>query len=134
MNQTKVVSLLQYQLPAIAWAIFIFTVSSIPQTKLINLIDNTDKLVHGGVFLILCWLLHVAFRFSGNETLTRNSLWLAVVITSFIGMSDEFHQHFTPGRSVDFFDWVADTTGALIYFFLYSRLKFYEWVQNAKAL
>jgi VanZ family protein len=38
---------------------------------------------------------------------------MAIGITSLYGMSDESHQFFTPHRSVDVFDWLADTTGAI---------------------
>jgi VanZ family protein len=37
---------------------------------------------------------------------------LAIGITSLYGASDEFHQFFTPNRSVEIFDWLADTAGA----------------------
>jgi VanZ family protein len=39
---------------------------------------------------------------------------LAVAIVSLYGVSDEVHQAFVPGRNADVFDWVADTTGALV--------------------
>lgn len=51
---------------------------------------------------------------------------IAVTATSFYGVSDEIHQYFTPNRSVDIYDWVADTLGALAggliwHFFIYKR-------------
>jgi VanZ family protein len=39
---------------------------------------------------------------------------LAVGLASLYGVSDEVHQAFVPGRNADVFDWVADTTGALL--------------------
>ena len=38
----------------------------------------------------------------------------AVLIVSLFGATDEFHQHFTPGRSMDVLDWLADTCGAVV--------------------
>ena len=38
----------------------------------------------------------------------------AVVLVSLFGASDEVHQYFTPGRSMEFADWVADTLGATV--------------------
>jgi len=37
-------------------------------------------------------------------------------------MSDEFHQSFTPHRSVDVFDWMADTAGAVAAGFLWQKI------------
>jgi VanZ family protein len=34
------------------------------------------------------------------------------------GASDELHQHFVPGRSVEFGDWVADSLGVCAGVFL----------------
>lgn len=39
---------------------------------------------------------------------------LAILITSAYGALDEFHQRFTPGRSCDVRDWMADTVGAAV--------------------
>jgi VanZ family protein len=39
--------------------------------------------------------------------------WLAVLLASLYGVSDEAHQAFVPGRSADAVDWLADTVGAL---------------------
>ena len=126
MKQTRTISFLQFQLPALVWMLFIFTVSAIPATKVPSLIFQTDKLVHGCVFFMQCWLFHVAFRFQEIPSLKSNSLMIAIILTSMLGATDEFHQMFTPGRTVDFFDWLADTIGALLYAAIYSRYKFYD--------
>lgn len=46
------------------------------------------------------------------------SAWRLVVLTTVLssayGVSDEFHQIFTPGRSCDPADWLVDTIAALI--------------------
>ena len=125
MNQQKITSLLQFQLPAISWCLFIFTVSSIPSTRLPAFIAYTDKLVHAGVFGVLCWLLHVAFYFQPNPTLRKWSRMLALGLTMLYGATDEYHQLFIPGRSTDFFDFVADSSGGALYIFLSSFFGFY---------
>lgn len=38
---------------------------------------------------------------------------LAVVITGFVGMMDEWYQSFVPTRTMDVFDLMADVTGGL---------------------
>ena len=45
---------------------------------------------------------------------------VAVVIASAYGVTDEFHQSFVPGRSVEVADWLADTSGAALAVALYA--------------
>ena len=95
-----------------AYAGIIYWESS-QDTSSISLSHNTDKLVHFAVFgllcLMTCWSLsHVRI---GDRAIYK--IILAIVITSLYGMSDEFNQYFTPNRSVEIFDWLADTAGAV---------------------
>ncbi|MBM2829002.1 MAG: VanZ protein, partial [Actinobacteria bacterium] len=39
------------------------------------------------------------------------SILAGLAFVSIVGAVDEIHQYWIPGRSMDFFDWVADTTG-----------------------
>ena len=86
---------------------------SYQDTSSISLSYHTDKLVHFAVFgllcLMTCWSLSTARI--GSKNIYK--LILAIGITSLYGMSDEFHQYFTPNRSVEIFDWLADTAGAV---------------------
>lgn len=95
----------------IAYAFLIYYLSS-QDTSSVPLPSYNDKLIHFIVFgllcLMICWSL---------SSLTMGNKWiykiiLAIGITSLYGASDEFHQSFTPNRSVDIFDWLADTAGA----------------------
>ncbi|MBW7888294.1 MAG: VanZ family protein [Bacteroidetes bacterium] len=126
MTQRSIVNFLQFQLPAIAWAIFIFTVSSIPASRIPHFISYTDKIVHASVFFILCWLTHVAFHFQPNKTLRKYALAIAIFFVVVYGGSDEYHQFYTPGRSLDAMDLLADAIGGFLYFVIYLRLRFYE--------
>ena len=82
-------------------------------TSSISLSHHTDKLVHFAEFgllcLMTCWSLSTARI--GSKNIYK--LILAIGITSLYGMSDEFHQYFTPNRSAEIFDWLADTAGAV---------------------
>jgi VanZ family protein len=40
------------------------------------------------------------------------TLLITFIFGSIYGISDELHQYFVPGRSVEFLDWVADTLGS----------------------
>ncbi len=124
--QQRVISFIQFQLPAAAWCFFIYVASSIPQSKLPELVTYSDKVVHAGVFGILCWLLHVALSHQGNYTLKRHGLMIAVVFVFLYGVSDEYHQLFTPGRSSDPYDVLADVSGGVIYVMAALRFKFYR--------
>jgi VanZ family protein len=57
--------------------------------------------------------------------------WRAAVAVSLFGLCDEWRQSFTPGRFVEFADWVADTVGALVAVFVYQTWPAYrrllEW-------
>ena len=126
MTQQKIVSFLQYQLPVLAWMIFIFTVSEIPGGKIPSFESLSDKIVHTGVYFILCWLTHVALYFQPNAKIRKYSLHIAIALTVFYGMTDEFHQYFTPGRSCDPLDLLADTFGGSLYILLYLKFKIYD--------
>lgn len=39
----------------------------------------------------------------------------AFVFSAAYGVLDEYHQSFVPGRSVEFYDFLADCGGALLY-------------------
>jgi VanZ family protein len=69
---------------------------------------QADKVVHFLAFGLLATVTLRALRFES----ARWRAVVAVVVVSLFGASDELHQHFTPGRSCDVFDWLADTLGA----------------------
>jgi VanZ family protein len=82
-------------------------------------VPNIDKIGHGLVYGLLATLLvRNGFFFK--------RVWLAVVFVSLFGISDEWHQSFTPGRSVEFADWVADTSGATLAVALYAVWGWYR--------
>ncbi len=95
----------------IGFASLIYYASS-RDTSSVPLPPYSDKLIHFTIFgllcLLICWTL---------SSVTIGSKWyykiiLAISVTSLYGVSDEFHQFFTPHRSVEFLDWLADTAGA----------------------
>ncbi|MBI2427911.1 MAG: VanZ family protein [Ignavibacteriales bacterium] len=127
MNQeSKAISFIQFQLPAIAWCMFIFTVSSIPAAKIPALVNYSDKILHAGVFAVLCWLFHVAFYFQPNRSVKKWSPYIALLLTMLYGGSDEYHQMFTPGRTTEVWDFLADSAGGSIYVLLHSYMQFYS--------
>jgi VanZ family protein len=73
-----------------------------------------DKFVHATYFAVMAFLLWVAV--SGRAAL---AVWVAVAL---IGAADEIHQAFTPGRTCDFYDWLADGIGAAAALIIVMRL------------
>jgi VanZ family protein len=51
------------------------------------------------------------------------SAWLAVLLTSIYGATDEYHQSFTPGRRSAIDDWLMDTTSGALLVYLWWRLR-----------
>jgi VanZ family protein len=37
-----------------------------------------------------------------------------MIICTFYGFSDEFHQYFVPNRDANFYDWIADVVGVVL--------------------
>jgi VanZ family protein len=86
-------------------------------------VPDIDKIAHFFVYGLLGTLLArvpqvVVWRGLG--------VYWAVALASFFGISDEFHQSFTPGRSVELADWVMDTSGAALAVFIYARWSAYR--------
>jgi len=52
--------------------------------------------------------------------------WIALAVVSAFGATDEWHQSFTPGRAVEFADWIADTSGAALAVTLYLHWNWYR--------
>lgn len=125
-SQKKIISFFQFQSPVIAWCLFVFTASSIPSPHVPALGEHTDKVIHFCVYGTLCWLAHIAFHFQHNMSVRKYSLLFAILFTMVFGMSDEFHQLYTPGRSADIMDLVADTAGGLMYSLIFLRFRFYH--------
>ena len=78
-----------------------------------------DKFGHFGIYGLL-----------GTLVCRQGRGWRAaigsLIVVSAFGASDEWHQSFVPGRSTDFRDWVADTSGAALAIVLYTWWAWYR--------
>jgi VanZ family protein len=81
-------------------------------------VEHSDKIVHFSVYGLLGTLVVRAWG-------RRRAVWAVVAVSAF-GASDEVHQAFTPGRSMEFADWVADTLGAVVAVCGYTRWTWYR--------
>jgi VanZ family protein len=98
----------------LAWAAVIFVLSSIPGTDFPKVPgEQMDKLVHGVLYSTLGFLVTRGLR--GSTTLGRGTLVaVSTVLAILYGVSDEIHQLWTPRRSCDWHDVVADAVGGLL--------------------
>jgi VanZ family protein len=95
-------------------------------------VNHIDKVQHFGYFLggsgLLCAYL---YRRNPDRPNWRAIFTTAIVLVSLVGLLDEWHQSFTPGRSGnDPGDWMADflgaVTGALVFKRIHHRLKWHS--------
>jgi VanZ family protein len=95
----------------VAWMAAIFLASGQQKLPGPEGIPGFDKLAHLAAYGLLATLW--ARALNQPDRPWRTAL-IGCVIASVYGLTDEFHQSFTPGRSVEFADWVADTAGAAL--------------------
>lgn len=97
-------------LPPIAWAGVLFALSAGSGPAFAPPFPHIDKLEHAGAYALLGFL--VARAAAGTFAISPSGAVLAGgLAAAAYGVSDEFHQSFTPGRSVEVADAVADTAG-----------------------
>jgi VanZ family protein len=107
--------ILSLWLPVILWAFVIFLLSSKPAVS-VSEIDVTDfiikKCAHIVEYAIFSTLLYRAL-YAGDVNKRKAGVY-SILIALFYGLSDEFHQSFTPGRDPKLRDVFFDITGAII--------------------
>lgn len=98
-----------YGAPVLAYAGLIFLLSSVPQfPDVFPSFAGFDKVAHFSEYylfgcLICRWLLAERNRFAN-----RHAVLLAILIGTFYGISDEWHQSFVPGRDASLWDALTD--------------------------
>ena len=118
----------KYYFAPIFWAAFIFWNSSRSHIHIPNyFFHNLDKIIHFGVYFVLGYLITRAFSLGNFNNLTGKIFSLSISLGALYGLSDEFHQMFVPGRSMDFFDFLADVVGIaiaqLVIYFYYQKIQ-----------
>ncbi len=104
-----------YWLPAVVWAILIFTLSSLSTfPEAVQPLFSFDKLAHAAEYAVFSFLLARAFRNSQKTNLKKYFRIFAVICAIVYGMSDELHQYFVPMRTPSIIDLICDGIGAII--------------------
>jgi VanZ family protein len=83
---------------------------------LVNLVRKTAHFLEYAVF---GFLTARAFKNSGNSKKPENSPFYAVDFCLAYSITDELHQYFVPGRSMQLSDIFLDTLGATFGIFIY---------------
>lgn len=100
---------------------------AVPQSPLFS----SDKLVH---FLVFGLVSTAIIRNFPKETKDIIPILIAGILTSLFGMTDEIRQSFTPGRVLDIWDWLADTSGAFIAAIAYRHVHLYRRILEWRIL
>ncbi|HWL15094.1 MAG TPA: VanZ family protein [Opitutus sp.] len=82
-----------------------------------------DKIVHFFVYGLMATLVA---RLGWVQQTRPLGIYAAVLLVSVFGITDELHQYFTPERSMDVYDWIADTLGASLATLLYAEWRTYR--------
>jgi len=91
------------------WVALTFTLTSIPNPEFSPLFPWSDKIAHFAFYGVMGFLFVLWRREVGTEAAAA-VLW-AAIFAALLGVVDEFHQQWIPGRSMELLDWVADFTG-----------------------
>lgn len=115
---------LWFQGPMVAWAVALFTQSSIPGDVLPSGgLFAHDKIIHCLIYVVFAWSVHRAIQHQDRfPLLAKHHYLFTFIIIAVYGASDEIHQYFVPKRSCSLYDWLADCFGAVVYLG-YARLK-----------
>ena len=107
--------------PVVLWAAVIFGLSSIPGTQLPPVdLPQADKLAHLLVYAVMGALALRGVRRIRQfddpqpQTMRKRDLAAAIALTTLYGISDEIHQQWTPNRTPDLHDVVADALGGVL--------------------
>ncbi len=117
-------------LPVFVYAVLIFYMSSLPTLIIpgadpLLYFDPEKLLLHFLEYLPLGFLLVRAVS-KTSKLVMFNPFFLAVLIGSMYGFTDEVHQYFVPGRTASIIDVLADSVGI--------AAGAYVWTKNLKKI
>ncbi len=102
------------------WLVIQLTLTSLPGRAIpVALPHPEDWVAHAGMYAGLGFLIARAASLGGWPS--RRLVWMGALL-SLLGVLDELHQLFIPGRDAEVGDWVADTTGAAAGLLMGARL------------
>jgi VanZ family protein len=96
--------------PGLYVAVIWWLSSQVLDGSLVTHVPFADRGVHFVEYAGLGWLIARAVQVTWGPRGMRGSM-VGVLLGVALGLLDEFHQLFVPGRSAEIFDLVADTLG-----------------------
>lgn len=121
------------RIPALLVTLTSWVLSSQSSLPKVVSIFSYDKFLHFAsfAFLAFCWALWFTPK-QWKEHPVRCIL-LVLTIIGVYGAIDEYHQSFTPGRDMSFYDWIADMIGAFFgSIFACVFLRYYNYYKTQK--
>lgn len=103
-------------IPMVFWAVGVLAIGSL-EFESSPIPAGSDKVAHFLAYGVGGALAAVGRRWSG-----RGPAWLALGFVALVAAADELRQTRIPTRHGDPWDWVADVTGALFFYFLTRRI------------
>jgi len=114
---------IKYKLPFICWAFIIFVLCSTPGNRIPKIswleLLSFDKLVHASIFFVLILLSLRAYQ---NKLITLRYLILFICI-AYGGALEIMQSLLFYKRSGDIFDFIANSFGCIIGYFLFEKIK-----------
>ena len=108
-------------IPAVTWWLIVLGLMCTPGRDFPELGNWTDlikldKLIHIGVFGLMVYLFSRPISLKDTSISNKKQIFLKIAIACSIwGLTIEFIQHFwIPGRSMDLYDFVADSLGCFL--------------------
>ncbi|MEO8164989.1 MAG: VanZ family protein [Betaproteobacteria bacterium] len=72
-----------------------------------------DKVLHFSYYGVMALVLAYGVG--------RRWMWIPLLVVPLIGVLDEWHQFYVPGRDTSVWDWVADVAGTAVALYIYAR-------------
>jgi VanZ family protein len=108
--------------------VVLFLLSAWPSPNVPDWFEVSDKVVHAVLYAVL----GVALAWGRSGSPSPPAHWVMLSVGFAYGATDEFHQAFVRGRTPDWGDWAADTTGVLVGYTL--TLLLVGWLGNSKSM
>jgi hypothetical protein len=112
---SKTFNIISYWMPFVIWAAVIFMFSAYPTTRTSQIHWQdfvVKKFAHVFVYFVFTVLLYRALINSGVKS--KKSAYISIITAVIYGISDEYHQSFTPGREPTVRDVLFDSLGAFL--------------------
>lgn len=104
-----------YHLPAIAYAVGIIALSSIPRLKTPELeFIAVDKVAHFIEYAVFSFLTFRSLSHLDRLVNTNYAFWIAALFLAAFAWLDETYQRLIPGRHAHLADFLTDVLGALL--------------------